>query len=460
VRAEHAEVGDLAAGLASVGLLASEGDFPFTDANGASRARSHAAALAIDGLVKVEARPADRHRVEVLAEGFFDDRQVPGMEQFPSATASQRDSRLLASASWSGPAAMGEGGTAGARLFVRRLGFAYGDSSPPMGPPISTSLVSWGFGAEGEVSGLVHPLVSVSAGASAGADFGTVRRSAGGAYDAHRSFVAAAVGVTVGRDAWPVWFAVRLRGEYDPEFADSDDWYRFRGFAPIPAAEVHAEATDWLRFSASASRAFRLPLFEELHFDAGYVKGNPDLLPEDAITWDAGFELGPRDDPWLQGTYFENRVFNAILFLPHSAWVTRAENSQDATMRGVEIQAGHRFEHVALAGSYTFLDSRGQGGLAMPQRPRHAASGEVVLELAPVRVIARARFQSSFFLDRFENREEEWRVMLDARAEYEPIPELRLALDFLNLLDKRDAVDALQQPIPGFAVYGSLKVSL
>lgn len=454
VKAERAETSSDMAGLVSIGLFKSSGDFPYQDSNGRSRVRTHAGALALDGLIKLEILTRARQRLTIMTEGFFDDRDVPGMEQFPSDTARQGDSRAVFSLSWNGPALWGDGEST-ARIYLRRIAFEYNDKKPPMGPPISTSMVAWGSGLDGQTKGSLGSSVDLITGVHAALDYGFVNRSFGSPYEAHRSFVAASVAIEAGRKIWPVWFALRLRAEYDPEFTGD-----LMGFRPIPRAEIYAKATDWLRFFGSLARAFRLPTFEELHFDSGFVKGNPDLEPEDAFAWDIGFELGPKEDPWLRAAYFETRLFNAILFLPRSAFVTRAENYGTATVRGMEASFGHKFEYLTIYGSYTFLDARSPNGLFMPHRPKHQATAEIRFEGRQVLFLTRARFQSAFFLDRFESLSEEWRLMLDARIEYAPIDELRIALEFDNLLDKRDAVDTLQQPLPGLGVFGSLRVFL
>ena len=465
LKALHAERGDTVSGLASVGLLKSAGDFPYVDTNGRDRTRTHNGAMAIDGLAKLEWLPADGHRLSFVAEGFFDDRDVAGREEDPSGTAHQQDGRLVLSSSWHGPALFGTGGGTSARAYVRRLSFAFDDRAPAMGPAVSSSLVDWGTGVDGDLEGLVHPAVRVLAGLHASADHGSVGRAAGASYEAWRPTVAASAGLVVGRDAWPVWFDVRVRGEYDGGYVDAASRLPIRF---IPRVAVQAEPWDLLRLFGSVARAFRLPTFEELHFQAGFVQGNPDLDPEDALTWDAGFEVGPRDEPWLRAAYVETRIANTIVFLPRSWALTRAENSGAAVIRGVEVLGGVRWRWLRLLGSYTFLDARlsdhwwdpNPTGFAMPFRPRHAGALEIAVEEGPVRVVVRGRAQAGFPMNRFESQWEEWRVMLDARVEYTPVPQLQLSLDVQNLLDKRDAVDSLQQPLPGVAFYGSLKVSL
>ncbi|MBM4394693.1 MAG: TonB-dependent receptor [Deltaproteobacteria bacterium] len=459
LKAAHAATaaGGRVGALASAGFLKSGGDFPYIDTNGHSRERTHAGVAALDGLVKVEAAPGRGHRVSLLAEGFAGDREVPGMEQYPSDTARQRDSRVVVAAAWDGPGPFRRDGRSAARVFVRRVGFRYDDSAPPMGPAVSNVLVSWGVG--GDASASVRPLswLAVSAGAGGTCDLASARRLRGSGYDERRTTASAWAGVEVGREERLVLLTAVVRGQW----AGGMDFGATGGFVAVPRGTVASRPVRWLRLFADAARAFRLPTLEELYFDAGFVRGNPDLDPEDSFTWDAGLELLPADGVSVKAAYFETRSDNLILFLPRSAYLTRAENSGSALLRGVEASASARAGPVGLAASYTFLDARDRtAGLSLPNRPRHAAAGEVFGEAGPVRASVRVAGQTGFFQNRFESLREEGRVTADLRLEVRPIPALLLAVDVQNVSDVRDAVDALQQPLPGRAFYGSVKVSL
>ncbi|NOZ01655.1 MAG: TonB-dependent receptor, partial [Deltaproteobacteria bacterium] len=106
-------------GMAAVGFLSSSGDYPFTDTNGNSRVRSHNSALALEGLIKIENKPAEGHRLTLMVEGFADDRDVPGLEQFPSDTAAQKDQRAIAGLTYHGPSVFTRGGSILGRLYFR-----------------------------------------------------------------------------------------------------------------------------------------------------------------------------------------------------------------------------------------------------------------------------------------------------------------------------------------------------
>jgi outer membrane receptor protein involved in Fe transport len=434
--------------LVGGGLLATDGSFPFTDTNGIDRIRDHNAALAFEGLARVAARIGGVHRVDLLAEGAWDRREIGGLEQYPSTTAQQRTTRAVVRASWDGPPAFGSAGWSRASAFYRRLGFAYQDDAPPSGPPTATTLISHGFGADAATEGILRPWLALSGGLSATHDRGESHRLGGASGSPSRTTVSGRVGARFGpfRDRFGA--TVDLRVEWDPGF----------GVRPIPAVGAWLDPWGPIRVFANVSRGFRLPTLEELHFDAGFVQGNPDLDPEDALTWDAGIELG-RDRPWgLSATYFENRVRNLILFLPRSAFLVRAENSGDATIRGVEVAGRLAWRWFDVQVAYTFMDARfGATGRRMPQRPAHQIHGEIAATMGPVTLSVMPGWRAAVHLDRFESLSEEARFELDARLDWAFSRLLSLSVDARNLTDKRDAVDHLQRPLPGRSFFLTMR---
>lgn len=452
LKASHAhvwEVGPHDVGmLVGGGLMASDGAFEFVDTNGIRRVRDHSATLGFQGMGRVAARLAGGHRIDGMVEGALGRRQIAGLEQYPSTTARQQDTRVVTRVAWEGPRLFGDSGWTRASAFYRRLGFAYQDSAPPSGPPTATTLIAHGVGVDAATEGRLHPWVALGAGMDAGHDLGEARRLGARPGAPSRTTVSG-----------------RIRGRFGPpsdRFETTLDlrvgWDQGFGVRAIPALGVRYDPWGPLRLFANVSRGFRLPTLEELHFDAGFVQGNPNLAPEDALTWDAGVELG-HGRPWgVTATYFENRVRNLILFLPRSAFLVRAENSGGAVVRGVELQARWSWRWFDLRAAYTFLDARfGDTGLRMPQRPAHEVQGTASVRLGPVGISAMPGWRSGVFLDRFESLSEEARFRLDARLDWAFSSLLSLSVDAMNLTDKRDGVDHLQRPLPGRSVFLTIR---
>ena len=88
---------------------------------------------------------------------------------------------------------------------------------------------------------------------------------------------------------------------------------------PIPALFVEYTLLPraGLIVKASATRNYRQPTLNDLYFVPG---GNPDLKPEEGFTWDAGFQLMPRQlgRVELSGevTWFDSQIENWIFWRP------------------------------------------------------------------------------------------------------------------------------------------------
>ncbi|HHW97259.1 MAG TPA: TonB-dependent receptor [Oligoflexales bacterium] len=452
LKASHAHLWDAGphdvAALVGGGFILSGGTFNFMDTNGALRRRENNGTLGFNVISKLGILLASDHRIDVLVEGGQMFRDIAGLEQFPSTTAKQQDTRVVTKLAWEGPKLYGDRGVTKAAFYYRRLGFAYQDSAPPSGPAIETLLISHGIGANFDTAGRLHPWIVLGGGLSTSYDKGFSTRLGSPSKQPSRTTVAGNVNSLIGPPSELFQINLNFRLEWDQGF----------GVRPIPALGIYGDPVKFLRLFGNISRGFRLPTLEELYFDAGYVRGNPDLIPEDALTWDAGVEFG-HNEPWgFTATYFENYIKNLIMFLPRSAFLVRAENSQSATIRGVELQGRWNWRWFNIVGSYTFLHGKfNTTKTKMPQRPAHVVSGQVQVKLGPVLLSAMPSWQSFVYLDRFESLSEEDRFCLDARFQLEIKSDLYFAVEGLNLTNKLDAVDYLQRPLPGRSIFLTMR---
>jgi outer membrane cobalamin receptor len=150
------------------------------------------------------------------------------------------------------------------------------------------------------------------------------------------------------------------------------------GDSTNPRVQVVADATEWLRFSGSAARSFRAPTIDDLYtpftdFGGGFsYVGNPNLRPEKAWTYDAGFQVGQGSTTFRAG-YFRANVTDLIQTTPDLA--STSINVGTARRQGAELEASQvlnrYFQHSA---NYTYLENYGK-----PQ----GVTEYVVLRLSP-----------------------------------------------------------------------------
>ena len=143
----------------------------------------------------------------------------------------------------------------------------------------------------------------------------------------------------------------------------------------IPRFGFIARALPWLRFRGNVERSYRVPNFDELFLDEAFVRGNPNLAPEDALNADLGFDLrfdriGPVRNVWLETAGFYNDIDESIVFQTLAAGLVLASNTGPARIVGVELAGGFGlFGWLRFSGNWTHLDSeRKSTGAPLPGR--------------------------------------------------------------------------------------------
>jgi vitamin B12 transporter len=185
-----------------------------------------------------------------------------------------------------------------------------------------------------------------------------------------------------------LWQRLTVTGQVrqDSVLNDSPFTWRLGSVLDVPEISTH--------FHVAYGTAFRAPsLFERYGIDSfGYV-GNPNLKPETAQGWEAGFgtefaALGRRDFATFTATYFNEQVQELIetQFVPTYTSV----NIGSAHMQGVETELTLRpAAWLSLDVTYTFTDAiDADTGQLLLRRPQNVASFDATVRPLPKLTIA------------------------------------------------------------------------
>jgi vitamin B12 transporter len=138
-----------------------------------------------------------------------------------------------------------------------------------------------------------------------------------------------------------------------------DDNEAFGTFATGRAA-VSWQPVDRLRLHAAAGTAFKEPTFYE-NFATGFVRGNRDLEPERARSFEAGMQYSLAEGRGMVGaTWFDQRFRNLIQYTaaPPADDAPNYFNVGSARARGVELAAELApADALTLTTSYTYTSS-------------------------------------------------------------------------------------------------------
>jgi vitamin B12 transporter len=151
---------------------------------------------------------------------------------------------------------------------------------------------------------------------------------------------------------------------------------------------------------SNVGRSFRLPTFNDLYWPeliwpgAGGVRGNDRLVPETALTADAGFALsfGETVRFTMSCAAFDNRIRQLIQWESDADWVYAPRNVGRARIRGIEAEAGVALpsDRLHLSLSPVWMDAR---DLTVPgrsprlvYRPDFKMDGEIGARVASFRL--------------------------------------------------------------------------
>ena len=421
-----------------------DGDFGFTDTNGNARQRTHNSSMAGEGAIKLVTRARENKFVTVI-DGFADRRDIAGPEQFPSTTAIQHNQRFFISEHIKGRTAGRFRHDTG--FYIRYFGFAYEDDKPPMGPKMDTGLKTLTIAGNTTHSIRIRgfkPFI----GAGVSMTRGWTRRAQRQGDD------------TPGRTTVFGVTGLEYRHKYvEARAGVRADWTQGCGFTALPAGVVVVKPVKYLNLFGSASGLFRVPSFDELYFNAYFVRGNPSLKPETGWRFSGGFIVRV-PHVRIRAEYFHVLADRLIMFLPQSAYTIRAENTQGAVSKGVAATVRMKFRHFQAITGYTWTDTAfNSSQKSLPYVPVHKVFMTFRGKIRWFSGYVGVKWQSGFFMDAFENLREEARWNLYAGLGLRVGKIFRISVFGNNLLDKRDGVDAFQNPLPGRQVFLSLTVT-
>ena len=257
-----------------------------------------------------------------------------------------------------------------------------------------------------------------------------------------------------------LWQRLTVTGQIRQDWVDNDTPLTWRLGAVLDVQEIDT------RFKAAYGTAFRAPsLFDRFGVDSfGYI-GNPNLKPESAQGWEAGFTttipaLGHADFVSFGATYFNEQIQNLIVavFTP----IDTAENVGSAHIQGVETELTlHPASWLLLQATYTFTDAQNADtGERLLRRPQNSASFNATITPLPhlsivPEILITGAFQD-FLVDDNGNAtgtvvSSPHGVITNLTVNYDVTPQVQLYASGYNILySKFEPVNGYQTPGPSF----------
>ncbi len=430
--------------LALGGGSRANGAYGYDDLHGAPRTRRNADHVEAHGLVRGRVRFEDGASVVTLVEGLDQARGEPGFEQFenPAARSTRRRAQV---------AVAGDAGRAFASDWrFEALAWARGESQAFVDPQPVRVGAARRYETQDRAHGVRLATTYAGFGLHAPSAVLEVRRDTAETHLEGGLFGEGVSGTRTGVAAVLVeqWAAVPGWLHLSAAMRLDENDQR----APVWVPRAGAVVTLPLGFEARANvgRAFRDPGFDELYFESPGLRGNPDLRPEDGLVWDAGLAFAQR--PFRLGlTFFEQRFDRLILFVPVQAFQIEARDDYAARARGLETYGDARLGPLGLTAHWTWLEARFEHTphAPLPYRPTHRAFARAVLHAQQARLWATVEARGPVTTDIYGHSKLEGHRLFSLGVEGPLGGGLELGAEVHNAADVRDAVDAIQQPLPG-----------
>jgi vitamin B12 transporter len=208
------------------------------------------------------------------------------------------------------------------------------------------------------------------------------------------------------------------------------------------------------------------PSFFELYgFAPSNFIGNPNLVPESSIGWDAGIEQTLFDQRFIVDvTYFQSRLRNEIqtIFVPPGSF-TAINLPGISNRNGVEITGKlSPTPWLLLSAGYTYTDSRDFTETPELRRPRHAATGSATVKFAndrgkaTVNVVYNGEMRDTWFKTPAETVFLRAYTLVGGQISYDVTPWATAYVRAENLFDTQYE-EVFSYRSPGFAAYAGLR---
>tara|TARA_B100000315_G_scaffold258361_1_gene310183 strand:+ start:129 stop:2015 length:1887 start_codon:yes stop_codon:yes gene_type:complete len=251
------------------------------------------------------------------------------------------------------------------------------------------------------------------------------------------------------------------------KFGNRWDQYSNFGDHFSPSASLSFWFFDTIKLHALAAGSFRAPTFNDLYWPTedfgifGGLEGNPNLDPEEAISYEAGLSTYLFNQFKTDITFFKSEFKDLIEWAQDDALWWRPTNLSGATVKGAEVETEFVLrDNLKFNLNYTYMESRNnENGFNLAYRPKHLY--KLKTRYSPIEKLelgCNFIFKSSRYTNATNSLSlaHDWTV--DLSAAYQLNDYAKVEFDVKNLLN-RLYEEQRGYPLPQRTFYGGLKLS-
>lgn len=254
-------------------------------------------------------------------------------------------------------------------------------------------------------------------------------------------------------------FYSSFRADYSSDFAPN--------YSPMVGASARVMEANLIT-KTSISTGYRLPSFNEMYY-LNY--GNQNLLPEQSITYNLGFDYDPQKFGKLGLNLFYTNTRNQIAAVPTGPITWQSQNIDKVNSQGVEFfSILTPIEGLNMVYNYIYQQPLIKSGVdemdkvLLPYTPEEIISGLVSYTFSDIQIGASAQHKSYIFttIDNDMGLIIDDYTLFDMFASYKLelfTGDLLVRLDVQNLLDEQYQV-FLNYPMPGRNIRGTISYEI
>lgn len=240
------------------------------------------------------------------------------------------------------------------------------------------------------------------------------------------------------------------------------DEYSNFGDRLSPSASFNFWLFNTIKLHALAAKSFRAPTFNHLYWPTtSWAKGNPNIGPEKAISYEAGFSGYFFGKFKTDITFFKTNFEDLIEWTPDDSGVWSPENIGSATTQGVELETEFVIrQHLKANLNYAYIEAKNKETKKwLIYRPQHLYKLRLIYSPTPKYELGlSAIYKTKRFTDASNTDFLEHDYAMNLNFTYNISDYLQVLFEAKNIFD-RQYQEERGYSMPGRAFYGGFKLS-
>jgi iron complex outermembrane receptor protein len=256
----------------------------------------------------------------------------------------------------------------------------------------------------------------------------------------------------------------RLGSKFDVTPGVYVNWYSDFGWNAFPGFDMGYNVNSNIRIYGNIGKSYRVPTFYDQYYNSPVEMGNPELKPEEALTYEVGMRY-IKNGISFEGNYFvrdASQLIDWVYDASDSLW--RSQNFQNVMTNGLELSASFNINQLVddkfpidrVGVSYNYLNQEIEQIEGVQSRyALENIRNQIIVSLD---MTIFGKLKNSLKLRYIDRIEQESYFLIDDRLYYEQSKDFSIFLEAINLTNQK--YTEVMTPMPGIWIRGGLSIKL